>query len=123
MILVDTSVWIDHFRRSDSRLARLLEEPQVATHPFVIGEIAIGGLKNRSLVLSDLAALPSTNVATDEEVLVFIEKASLAGSGVGYLDAHLLASVKLTPGARIWTRDRKLATAAAALELTADPAD
>jgi predicted nucleic acid-binding protein len=117
MILADTSVWIDHFRKGDPDFTRLLNEAQVLTHPFIIGEIALGSLKNRKQVLSDLAELPSANPASDDEVLIFIETAGLAGSGVGYLDAHLLASVKLTPGAKIWTRDKKLKASAETLGL------
>jgi predicted nucleic acid-binding protein len=117
MILVDTSVWIDHFRKGDPGLARLLDKAQVLTHPFIIGEIALGGLKHRKQVLLDLAELPNANPASDDEVLIFIETAGLAGSGVGYLDAHLLASVKLTPDAKIWTRDKKLQAAAEVIGL------
>lgn len=123
MILVDTSVWIDHFRKDDRILKRRLESAQVATHPFVIGEIALGSIKSRDLVLSSLANLPAVTVATDDEVLTFIDTASLAGLGVGYLDAHLLAAVKLTPGASLWTRDRKLKAAAASLDLATGEAD
>jgi predicted nucleic acid-binding protein len=118
MILVDTSVWIDHFRRADRQLARLLENSEVATHPFVIGEIAVGSLKNRKLVLSGLADLPSVIAADDDEVLALIDNAALAGSRINYLDAHLLASARLTAGAKIWTRDKSLRKAAAALNLT-----
>ncbi len=119
MILVDTSVWIDHLRKSDAALVRLLEDGAVATHPFVVGEIALGSVKRREAVLEGLAGLPSVAVATDDETLAFIESASLAGSGVGYLDAHLLAAVRLTPEARLWTRDKGLRSAADALGLSA----
>ncbi len=123
MILVDTSVWINHFRKTDGGLSRLLEEGRVSTHPFVIGEIALGGVKNRGDILSDLANLPSVTVAADDEVLGFIDKVALAGSGVGYLDAHLLASVRLTAGAVIWTHDRNLRKAAMSLNLAFADAD
>jgi predicted nucleic acid-binding protein len=117
MILVDTSIWIDHLRASSDMLTHLLEEARVLTHPFVIGEIALGSLKNRKTVLATLADLPAATVASDEEVLSFIDAAALAGTGVGYLDAHLLASVKLTSGVKIWTRDNKLKSVAAAAGL------
>lgn len=122
MILIDTSIWIDHFRRANAALARYLESGAVAVHPFVIGEIALGSLKNRRAIIESLQDLPALTAATDEEVLEFIEAQSLAASGVGYLDAHLLASVQLTPSARLWTRDRKLKAAAEALGLAADEA-
>jgi predicted nucleic acid-binding protein len=117
VILVDTSVWIDHFRKGDPKLTRLLNEALVLTHPFIIGEMALGGLKNRKQVLLNLAELPSANPANDDEVLIFIETAGLAGSGIGYLDAHLLASAKLTPEAKLWSRDKKLKAAAEAIGL------
>ncbi len=119
MILVDTSVWVDHFRKIDPQLLRLLEQGTVATHPFVIGEIALGSIKGRRAIIEDLASLPSVTVATDDETLGFIETQSLAGTGVGYVDAHLLTAVKLTPEARLLTRDKKLKSAADALGLSA----
>jgi predicted nucleic acid-binding protein len=117
MILVDTSVWIGHLRKADGELTRLLNEEKVLTHAFVIGEIALGSIKNRDLVIKSLAELPSVAQASDDEVLGFIEVEALAGSGIGYLDAHLLASVKLTPGAKIWTRDKRLNAAATVADL------
>lgn len=119
MILVDTSVWIDHFRRGESRLADLLTAAQVLIHPFVMGEIALGYLKARTPILASLGNLQSAAVAADSEVLAFINGAKLDGTGIGYLDAHLLASVMLTPDAKLWTRDRKLADVAARLGLAA----
>jgi hypothetical protein len=90
-------------------LAELLERSEVITHPFIIGELACGNLKNRDEILRLLAALPSVTVATDEETLLLIERERLMGKGIGYIDVHLLASAALTPGARIWTRDRRFA--------------
>lgn len=115
MILVDTSVWVDHLQKGVSSLAHALEEDGVLTHPFVIGELACGNLKNRGEVLRLLGALPSAVVATDEETLLFIEQRKLMGKGISYIDAHLLASVTLTEDASIWTRDKRLAEAAADL--------
>jgi predicted nucleic acid-binding protein len=112
MILVDTSVWIDHFRRLDERLARYLEEQKVVTHPFILGETALGHLKPRRQILFRMARLPKISVASDSEVLTFVEAESLYGSGIGYVDTHLLASAKLTPGTAIWTRDKTLRAAA-----------
>jgi hypothetical protein len=123
MILVDTSVWIDHFRRRDERLVRLLEQSAVLTHPFVIGEIALGSLEQREIVLRWLSGLPPAIVASDAEALDLIEGEALAATGVGYLDAHLLASSRLTLGARLWSRDRRLANAAKQLSVAFEPVD
>lgn len=112
MILVDTSVWVDHLRTSDADLARLLQTFQVATHPLIVGEIALGSLKNRRIIVDALNDLPQVTPATDGEVLGFIESSRLFGLGIGYIDAHLLAAVRLTPGSVLWTRDKRLAAAA-----------
>lgn len=117
MILVDTSVWVDHFRRNVPELADALERGDVLMHPFVIGELACGNLKDRREVLGLLAALPAAVVATNEETLDFIEGRKLMGKGIGYIDAHLLASVTLTVDARLWTRDKRLGAVAADLRL------
>lgn len=108
MNLVDTSVWVDHFRRGDTRLVELLERAAVLVHPFVVGEIACGSLRDRESILELLQDLPAAVVASPDEVLKFIESHVLHGKGIGYVDAHLLASVALTPDARLWTRDTKL---------------
>ncbi len=112
MILADTSVWIDHFRRAEPRLETLLLEGLVLMHPFVLGELALGSFANRAQVLGDLAALPMAAVAMEAEVMRFIETERLFGLGIGYVDAHLLAAVRLTPGVRLWTRDRRLGVVA-----------
>ena len=116
MILIDTSVWVDHLRKGDPQLADLLERGVVIMHPFVLGEIACGSLADRSSILELLQDLPAAVVADGEEVLGFIERHGLHGKGVGYIDVHLLASVALTAdGVRLWTRDRRLSAMAAEL--------
>jgi predicted nucleic acid-binding protein len=108
VILVDTSVWIDHFRTADQHLGDLLLDEQVLCHPFVVGELACGLLKNRAEVLQLLRTLPGAPIVRHEEVLAFIEANGLMDSGLGWVDAHLLSSV-LLGGERLWTRDRRLA--------------
>lgn len=120
MILADTSVWIDHLRAGDSQLAELLNQSRILGHPFVMGELACGRLKNRSRVLGLLGQLPRATVAQDTEVIEFIKSKALAGSGIGYVDAHLLASVALSAPAKLWTRDRRLAKVAMSLGLSSD---
>ena len=115
MILVDTSVWVDHLRRGDAQLVDLLERANVIMHPFVVGEIACGSLRDRSSILDLLQDLPAAAVAEGGEVLGFVERRVLHGKGIGYIDVHLLASVALTAGAKLWTRDKKLRAVANAL--------
>ena len=123
MILVDTSVWVDHLRRGDARLAALLESAAVLVHPFVVGEIACGSMADRKAVLMLLQDLPAATVADDHEVLQYIERHRLWGKGIGYVDAHLLAAVALTQGATLWTRDKRLAEAATSLDLAFEGAN
>lgn len=118
MLLVDTSVWSDHLRRHDAALARLLEAGEVLAHPLVIGEIACGIFPRRREALGLLNALPGAPLLGQAEVLGFIERHALAGTGVGFVDVHLLASARVAP-ARLWTRDRRLAEAAAKLGVDA----
>ena len=108
MILVDTSVWVDHLRASDKALAALLDAGVVLAHPFVIGELALGNLRQREIVLTALSDLPHASVATDVEVLHLIDRHALFGRGIGYIDAHLLAAVQLTAEAELWTMDKRL---------------
>lgn len=108
MILVDTSIWVDHLRAGDVVLTGLLEVGRVLAHPAMVGEVALGSLRQRTIVLASLRALPQAVVATDEEVLRFIDDNSLAGLGIGYVDAHLLAATRLTADASLWTRDQRL---------------
>jgi predicted nucleic acid-binding protein len=120
VILVDTSVWVDHFRSADSVLSQLLEDGQVLAHPAIIGELALGQAKQENSIIRELSKLLPAEVTTHEEVLHFIRQNALGGSGIGYADAHLLASTRLTRQAGLWTRDRRLATAARRLGLDAD---
>ena len=115
MILVDTSVWVDHLRRGDPGLVALLERAAVVMHPFVMGEIACGSLKDRQSLPELLHDLPRAVIATDDEAMQFIERHRLFGKGIGYIDVHLLASVALTGGAQLWTRDQRLRQVAATM--------
>lgn len=111
MVLVDSSVWIDHLRRSSAALSALLSEGRVLGHPFVIGELACGSLQRRSEILALLEALPRAEVAQHHEALHFVETHRLAGAGVGWVDVHLMASAVLGRSA-LWTLDRRLAESA-----------
>jgi predicted nucleic acid-binding protein len=115
MILVDTSVWIHHLREGSPSLAEALENTRVLMHPFILGELACGNLKNREEVLQLLSELPKAPTATDPEALSFIGERTLMGRGIGYIDVHLLASVILAGNARLWTRDKRLAAVAVEL--------
>ena len=114
MILVDTSVWIDHLRHGVAELSTALQQSQVMHHPFVLGELACGNLKARVQILGLLESLPAATVATDAEVRAFIDRHQLMGRGIGYIDAHLCASARLS-GVRLWTRDKRLQTIASEL--------
>jgi len=116
VILVDTSIWVDHLRRAELDLVRLLEVGQVLIHPFIIGEIACGNLRNREELLRLLNNLPVTQIANHDEVMNFLESNTLYGRGIGYVDLYLLASAALT-SCQLWTRDKGLAGVAAALGL------
>lgn len=119
MILVDTSIWIDHLRAGNETVGTLLDAGKVLTHPFVVGELALGNLRRREIILEALLDLPRAIPATDQEVLRFIADHGLAGLGAGYIDAHLVASARLTPGAALWTRDKRLMGVADRLGLAA----
>jgi predicted nucleic acid-binding protein len=122
VILVDTSIWVDHLRSGSATLARLLGIGGVLGHPWVTGELALGGLRHRAEVIGLLLALPQATQARDDEVLQLIEREALHGTGIGYVDAQLLAATMLTPGATLWTGDRHLAALAARLGLGVAPA-
>lgn len=116
MVLVDTSIWISHFREGNSHLKELLEEGSVVCHPFIIDELACGSLKNRKEIISLLKALPEVQTAESDEILQFIEGKRLFGTGLGFVDIHLLASSLLTK-VLLWTADKSLQTAAAKLSI------
>ena len=116
MILVDTSVWVQHLRRGDARLAGLLHEGQVASHAFVIGELALGSLTRRRRVLDFLAELPSARTVRHEDAFDLIERRDLSGRGIGWVDVHLLASA-LVEHMSLWTLDRRLGAVARELEI------
>ena len=120
MTLVDTSVWIEHLRRGSARLTELLNDEQVLHHPFVLGELACGDLRNRAEILGLLAELPQLQVAEQHEVLHLLETRRLHGRGLGWVDAHLLASCLLA-GCGLWTLDRPLARVAGVLRVLAQP--
>lgn len=119
MILVDTSVWVEHLRSGDAALAWYLEQGEVLMHPFVLGELACGNLRNRAVLLSLLQQLPVCRSATDAETLYFIERRGLMGRGIGWVDAHLLAAVALGGTRGLWTRDLRLQRVAGELGMAA----
>jgi len=107
MVLVDTSVWVSHLRRGNSRLQELLEEGTVVSHPFVVGELACGNIGNRVEIISLMQSLPTLDVVEHEELLLFIEHSQMMGKGLGFVDVHLLAAAMLA-GVPLWTQDKKL---------------
>ncbi|CAN5464581.1 type II toxin-antitoxin system VapC family toxin [soil metagenome] len=117
MILPDSAVWIDHLRAPDPVLIGLLNTRQVLGHPFVTGEIYLGSIAQRDRVLGRLRDLVQIRVATVQQVTTLIEGQQLFGAGIGYVDAHLLTSVRLTPGASLWTRDKRLHAVAMRLNI------
>ena len=120
MVLVDTSVWVRHLRQSEPNLERLLNDGEVLCHPFVVGELACGNMRNRTEILSFIKILPLATEAKNEEVLLFIEQNHLMGKGLGYIDVHLCASALLT-GVPMWTYDRRLNDANEELGIRYEP--
>ncbi|MBN1274582.1 MAG: type II toxin-antitoxin system VapC family toxin [Candidatus Aminicenantes bacterium] len=116
MILIDTSVWVDHLRKTDQELSKLLDKGVVLCHPFVIGELACGNLKNRSEILDLLAALPKVEVASHEEAMHLVTHRKLWGKGIGWIDIHLLASALLS-NCTLWTKDKALHTISRSLNI------
>jgi predicted nucleic acid-binding protein len=120
VILVDTSIWIDHLRAGDATLSALLEQGDVVVHPWVTGELTLGTLADRDEILDLLGNQPQAVVADDDEILHLVGSHALHGSGIGYVDAQLLAATLLTPGTRLWTRDERLAQVSTRLGIHAD---
>jgi hypothetical protein len=120
MILVDTAVWIDHLRNSEPLLVNLLTANRVLSHPFVRGELALGNLSQRSVILDALDNLPQAPVAFADEINLFIETHALYGLGIGLIDVHLLASTQLA-NAKLWTRDKRLLAVAMRLDVDYQP--
>ena len=120
MVLVDTSVWVRHLRQGEPSLERLLNDGEVVCHPFVVGELACGNMRNRTEILSFIKILPLATEAKNEEVLLFIEQNHLMGKGLGYIDVHLCASALLT-GVPMWTYDRRLNDANEELGIRYEP--
>ena len=117
MILVDSSIWVDHFRATDAKLSQMLHAKRVLCHPFIIGEIMMGTPANRKGILKELRRLPEAIQSTDREVIDLVERHALYGLGIGYVDAHLIASLALTQQAMLWTRDRRMHLAAERINL------
>lgn len=115
MILVDTSIWIDYLRSGYTRLTQALQLNEVSIHPFIIGELACGNLKDRPMILRLLAGLPGLRILEPHEVLFFIDHQKLMGRGLGYIDVHLLAATLIASDTKLWTRDLKLLNEAKAL--------
>jgi len=119
VIIVDTSIWIDHLHDGEPAMAALLDENLVLMHPFVLGEIALGSLRNWQKMMTDLSKMPLATRADDADVMRLIHGHQLQGTGIGFVDAHLLASAMITDETLIWTRDRRLSAVAARLGLDA----
>jgi predicted nucleic acid-binding protein len=121
LFLADTSIWIDHFRNTNVKLGNLLARRNILLHPFVVGELALGHVRNLSVMIDDFRDLPRAPVAHAEEVLQLIVRDKLFGSGIGYVDAHMLASALLKPDVRLWTRDKRLRAVAERLLIASEP--
>lgn len=120
MILADTTIWVDHFRAPNDELRNLLDNERIVMHPFIVAELALGSLGQRTMKLRALDDLPAVRVARLEEVRVMIEAHSLYSRGIGLIDAHLIASCLLDSSTQLWTADKRLATVAQALGIGAD---
>lgn len=116
-IIADSSIWIDHLNKGDAELVALIKHRRIAVHAMVIGEVALGSIANRRLALSELREMPQVRPALHEEVLAMIEWLKLFGSGIGFVDAHLLAAARQLQDGRLWTRDKRLLAQAQRLEI------
>jgi predicted nucleic acid-binding protein len=112
VILVDTSIWIDHFRHGDAELRRIIHDDRLLCHPFIVGELALGSLRERDAVIAFLAAQREATIATHSEVMTTIDRYAIFSMGIGYTDVHLLTSTLLDRRSSLWTRDKRLAAAA-----------
>jgi predicted nucleic acid-binding protein len=121
LLLADTSIWIDHFRNTNVELGNLLGRRNILLHPFVLGELALGHVPDLGMMIDDFRDLPRAPVADAEEVLELIARDRLFGTGIGYVDAHMLASALLNPNVRLWTRDKRLHAVAARLCVASEP--
>ena len=120
MILVDTSIWVDYFIRGEAFLDEILAREGVLMHPFVVGEVAMGNLRNRNRILETLRDLPAVEIVTDEDVLYLVAQENLGGTGLSYIDAHLLAAAQRWSGSSLWTRDQRLDAVARRLGIAMD---
>ncbi|MEO6717838.1 MAG: VapC toxin family PIN domain ribonuclease [Novosphingobium sp.] len=121
MIVVDSSIWIDHIHTGEPQLNSLLLRDHALMHPHALGEISLGSIRNRENVLARFMRLPVPNIAKEGHVLFLIDEEKLIATGIGYTDAHLLASALITPGGKLWTRDRRLHTQAKRLGIAYQP--
>jgi predicted nucleic acid-binding protein len=121
VILVDSSIWIDHFRHGDLELTKIIGDDRLLCHQFVVGELALGSLRERDAVIAFLAAQREAVIATHAEVMTVIDRHSIFSMGIGYTDAHLLTSTLLDRRSSLWTRDKRLATAAQKVGATLYP--
>ena len=121
MIIVDTGIWVDHLKVPNPQLAKLSERLEALLHPFVLGELALGSLPKRRRLLERLSILPQPPVARHDYVMILIEAERLFATGIGYVDAHLLASARLLPGSRVWTGDKRLRAQAERLCVSYEP--
>jgi predicted nucleic acid-binding protein len=121
LFLADTSIWIDHFRHTNVKLSNLLGRRNILLHPFIVGELALGHVSNFEMMINNFRDLPRAPVADTEEVLQLIVRNKLFGSGIGYVDAHMLASTLVKPDVRLWTRDKRLHAVAVRLLVASEP--
>jgi predicted nucleic acid-binding protein len=120
-IIADSSIWIDHINKGDSDLGRLLRRRRIVLHPMIVGEVALGSIARREVVLRELSALPQAKPALHAEVMAMIDWLKLFSCGIGYVDAHLIAATRQLPNGKLWTRDKSLHAQAMRLEISFQP--